>query len=103
MLACTAASRRFGSQVVAVLVWCWALLLSFLLSEAITYSNWFGCRFLSAYQLPAVISAAPARRPRFWWFQISRQVLSFLLCSHRRGFLQFPRVIVRSGGSGFKT
>src|SRR5699024_1766920 len=57
-----------------------------------------GDRFFSTYQLPAVISTGPASRLRFGWFQISRQVLSFLLCSYRRGLLSFPRVVVRGVG-----
>src|SRR5699024_5490322 len=60
-----------------------------------------GGRFFSTYQLPAVISTGPASRLHFGWFQISRQVLSFLLFSYRRGFLWFPRVVVRGVGQVF--
>src|SRR5699024_3208365 len=84
-----------------VLVWFWTLLMLFPYYQPITCRGRLVRSFLSAYQSRAVIPTRPTRRLRFGWFRISRQVLSFLLFSYRRGLLWFPRVVVRGVGQVF--
>src|SRR5699024_8430441 len=95
----SAATGRFWSQLVAVLVWFWTLLLPFPYYQAITCRGRLVRSFLSAYQSRAVIPNRPTRRLHFGPFTNKNYGPSFLLCSYRRGLLWFPRVVVRGVGS----